>query len=629
MPPFSGLGIRGRITLGFAVVGTLLLATVISVQMVLSQTGDSFREFVELGEKSRQEVQLGDWVNGMRREVLNFVHLGHPSSIREVKRLRRQIETALKERQAHSQRPQAFDEALEHLENYYEAFTQVTVQRENRERLLNEKLARLSGEIESRLGSLAENDAMVNQFLLVEKNVYRYFDTLENDYFIQAKERTQVALEMAERMKNRRKGAEIAQLLRRHQATYVEAVQRTRTYLFLVNVVMAAEAYELLYQVKQMGVAVSRGMEASERQILDANDALGKTLLAAGALLVLLAWITAVYIIRSVTRPILEMAGTFDKLASGVFETQIPPYDIRDEIGTLTQAAKVFRSRNQEMARLLVESQEMARNLKARDLQLRQINQELEERVARAVRKAEQQDEIIFQQMRERSISDLLINIAHHWRQPLNVIAIAAQDVQDVLDYDGGDREQIDRDVEKILESTMKLSKVISRFSRLHRETRYAEKEHFDLAEASDLAGELLEPEAEKRNMEYRYLREEPVPFFSFKQAFVDILVTLVRNAMEVGEQRKVAGGRVELAVHRDEEAVELWVDDNMGGVDPEIRDHLFEPYQTTNFREENKGLGLFFVKRTVVNALGGEIRMEPTREGTRFIIRIPHEPTV
>jgi len=71
------------------------------------------------------------------------------------------------------------------------------------------------------------------------------------------------------------------------------------------------------------------------------------------------------------------------------------------------------------------------------------------------------------------------------------------------------------------------------------------------------------------------------------------------------------------------EEDVVIEVSDNGPGIDPSVRERLFEPYVTT--KKEGTGLGLAIVQ-TILHEHGGEIRVSEGEKGARFELVLPIE---
>ena len=60
---------------------------------------------------------------------------------------------------------------------------------------------------------------------------------------------------------------------------------------------------------------------------------------------------------------------------------------------------------------------------------------------------------------------------------------------------------------------------------------------------------------------------------------------------------------------------MEIKVDDEGAGIDPEIEGRLFEPFATTKPPGEGTGLGLY-ASYMLVETMGGELTLENRREG-------------
>jgi signal transduction histidine kinase len=91
----------------------------------------------------------------------------------------------------------------------------------------------------------------------------------------------------------------------------------------------------------------------------------------------------------------------------------------------------------------------------------------------------------------------------------------------------------------------------------------------------------------------------------------------LLRNAIDVTSEEGIT-----VRASRTENGVTLSIGDHGPGVDPEVRDRIFEPYFTT--KESGSGLGLAIVRQTV-QAHGGTVSIDDTPGGgATFTIRLP-----
>ena len=84
-------------------------------------------------------------------------------------------------------------------------------------------------------------------------------------------------------------------------------------------------------------------------------------------------------------------------------------------------------------------------------------------------------------------------------------------------------------------------------------------------------------------------------------------------------------GGRIQIEVTPEKHHVTLAITDNGTGIDPTLRDRLFEPFVSTKEEGAGTGLGLS-VCYSIVDAVGGDISFEDAEpdRGARCCIRLP-----
>jgi signal transduction histidine kinase len=103
-----------------------------------------------------------------------------------------------------------------------------------------------------------------------------------------------------------------------------------------------------------------------------------------------------------------------------------------------------------------------------------------------------------------------------------------------------------------------------------------------------------------------------------FKQALLNLIVNATEEmphggTLTVGARLSASG-----------ETLEIEIKDDGPGIDPSVRDNLFDPFVTT--KREGVGLGLVNTK-SIIERHGGSIAVEPGEDGgTRVIITIPRQ---
>lgn len=99
------------------------------------------------------------------------------------------------------------------------------------------------------------------------------------------------------------------------------------------------------------------------------------------------------------------------------------------------------------------------------------------------------------------------------------------------------------------------------------------------------------------------------------------IVVNLVRNALDALEQVDISDRRLEVCTQLVDDRVEIIVKDSGPGIAPEIAGRLFEPFQST--KPTGMGVGLA-ISQEMIRAHGGSLSLRPAQKGTCFVVSLP-----
>ena len=104
------------------------------------------------------------------------------------------------------------------------------------------------------------------------------------------------------------------------------------------------------------------------------------------------------------------------------------------------------------------------------------------------------------------------------------------------------------------------------------------------------------------------------------------VLLNLIVNAAHAIQAQHAEGGLIAIRTHFDDDHVSLEIEDNGGGIPPEIRDKIFEPFFTTKDVGKGTGQGLAIAWDIIVNKHKGTIEChERAGGGTVFTLRLPN----
>jgi len=226
---------------------------------------------------------------------------------------------------------------------------------------------------------------------------------------------------------------------------------------------------------------------------------------------------------------------------------------------------------------------------------------------------------MIRRQTKLSTVGRFAAGIAHEIRNPLNSIKARLYAQDRLLPPESPARE----DNRVISDEVVRLEQIVRDFLAFSRpgEPRW---QVISLAEPLRSVAELMGSELGQAGIHLELeVRAEPRVRADAAQ-IQQVLTNLIRNAREATP----AGGRVMLRCARREAgratsaAAVLEIEDTGGGIPPEVRPRLFEPFYTT--KETGSGLGLSICAQ-IVETHGGQIECETQLNvGTTFRILLP-----
>ncbi len=252
----------------------------------------------------------------------------------------------------------------------------------------------------------------------------------------------------------------------------------------------------------------------------------------------------------------------------------------------------------------------------------------LAEQCAIALRNARLIEEL---QRSNRLKDDFLANLSHEVRTPLTGIVGWAEVL---LDSHGRDAD-IRRALEAILGQADTLSRMLADLIDLSRIDNFGlelRRERVRLPETIAAALDAVAPGAGKRGVSIRCHIEADLPALEGDAAR---LKQVVWNLLANGVKFSPSGGHVDVTVRRTEEGgLELVVEDEGHGIEPEFLPHVFERFrqEETSSSRRFGGLGVgLSIARAIVSAHGGSIAAESEgrERGSRFRVVFPRERVV
>jgi two-component system, NtrC family, sensor kinase len=274
----------------------------------------------------------------------------------------------------------------------------------------------------------------------------------------------------------------------------------------------------------------------------------------------------ALYLGRSVTRPLALLGEGAARVGSGDLEARID-IDTEDEFGMLAAEFNAMTTALKRHQRQLVMNEKLA------------------------------------------GIGRLAAGFAHEINNPLSVV------LGYVVRHQAHASGQLARDLDVAEQEILRCKEIVQELLDLARPPAAYSPPPVDVRALSD---EVVETLRSSGNLDVAEVSVDGAGLALCEGAKLrQVIVNLLKNAGEAAG----SSGRIGLRVAVARPWLELTVSDDGPGVPQEIRGRMFEPFFTT--KPNGTGLGLA-VSRSIAKANGGDLELVPSEKGAAFKVRLP-----
>lgn len=262
---------------------------------------------------------------------------------------------------------------------------------------------------------------------------------------------------------------------------------------------------------------------------------------------------------------------------------------------------------------------ERTAELHEKTVQLEEMNRTLGDRVQNSVTELRAKDKMLIQQSRQAAMGEMIDNIAHQWKQPLNNLGLLIQSVK--FDFADGVLTKEDMSIEsgKCMDLITFMAQTIEDFRSFFREDK--QKIDFEVAQSISRAARLVSASLEDRRIRIIIEHGDDIQINGYPNEYAQVLLNLLGNARDVLVERRINAPVITVRVmHEDDQAI-VTVSDNGGGIADDIIGNIFDPYFTTKERGMGTGIGLFMSKIIIEEHMGGSLTVSNKDDGAQFKI--------
>lgn len=256
---------------------------------------------------------------------------------------------------------------------------------------------------------------------------------------------------------------------------------------------------------------------------------------------------------------------------------------------------------------------------KRMERELQHFNQTLAQQVKDEVAKNLEQERMLIHQSRLAAMGEMIGNIAHQWRQPINALSLLLADIQDASEYNELDKEYLHKSVMTGKQLIQRMSATIDDFRDFFKPNKA--KQSFRPCDSIEEAIKLIGHSFNNSNIEIELEKSgEPCEAMGYPNEFAQVVLNALSNAKEALVEKRIRG-KVHIRVEKGPDTATVSICDNGGGIPEDILPKIFDPYFTT--KEKGTGIGLYMSKM-IMDHMDGDIVIGNAGDGAKVQLTLP-----
>ncbi len=254
--------------------------------------------------------------------------------------------------------------------------------------------------------------------------------------------------------------------------------------------------------------------------------------------------------------------------------------------------------------------------------ELKDMTVVLQQKIDRKVEETRQKDKMLIQQSRQAAMGEMIENIAHQWRQPLNQLGLIQNNI--FMEYMLGklDHKRMEDYQEKSGKLMHYMTETIDDFRNFFLPDR--EKIYFDICDAIYRTEALVASTFQEHEIDVRISCRQKLLAYGHENEFSQVILNIFNNAKDVLVERKIEDPYLLIKIDTKNDKTVIEIYDNGKGVDDTIIDKIFDPYFTTKFKSQGTGIGLYMSKMIIENSMNGKLGIRNEEMGACFTIVLP-----
>ncbi|MDF1880344.1 sensor histidine kinase [Sulfurimonas sp. MAG313] len=250
------------------------------------------------------------------------------------------------------------------------------------------------------------------------------------------------------------------------------------------------------------------------------------------------------------------------------------------------------------------------------------LNTFLEEKVQTSIEQLRKNDQVLIEKSRLAAMGEMIEQIAHQWRQPLNSLALINQNLYFKVQLSNYTANDCIEAHDKINDQLQYMSQTIDDFRDFSQP--HKDKESFIIEEVIQSALNLSEGSLKYAKIKTHQFSSHQHEIYGMRHEMMQVFMNMIKNVQDIVLAHKYKDIWIKFFVEEDLDNIKILIKDNAGGIEEEKVEKIFEPYFSTKKQLEGTGIGLYMSKEIIEKSMLGSISVTNQEEGAVFSILLP-----
>ncbi len=253
---------------------------------------------------------------------------------------------------------------------------------------------------------------------------------------------------------------------------------------------------------------------------------------------------------------------------------------------------------------------------------LKDYTKNLEQQVEAALIKERAKDNLLIEQSKLASMGEMMEQIAHQWRQPLNNIGLINQDIYFKKQLNNLSDDDFEKLHEQIDANIAYLSDTINNFRMYYQKGQ--EKEVYTLDDAMQTVIHITEATFKYYHINIILHKNANAVVKTIKSDIFQVLLNILNNAKDALIENAIEKKTITITIKTDAQNAYVHILDNAGGISSTFIDNIFDSYFSTKDKDKGTGIGLYMAKTLVEEKMQGKLSVSNQGDGACFVVQLP-----